>query len=373
MSFKKLTALIICVLLLVSTVSGCGSKGKTNEENNDTAKKTEDAEKKTDDEVLMIINGKEITSKEFKYFLTYYKSDLESVKGEITDWSTEISEGYTYKDYVLSGAYEWFRYAAAMRMQAERAGAAMTDEDREELESQWQELCNNYGGEDILLSKLAEEGCSKEIYMYILETAYISDKCFITMFGKDGSKLSDSDCKEQIADDGYYMAKHILLLTTKTSADGKDTEMTDDEKAEVYKKMQGFIEELDNTLPEEVEAKFDELMNEYSEDPGSAAYPGGYLFREGDMVGEFYDTAAALEIGKYSGIVETNYGYHIILRIPIDFDTVPTSYQQYGYTLRYLVADQMFGANVTSCIERLEITKDIDPETFDIEAIFAVG
>jgi peptidyl-prolyl cis-trans isomerase D len=58
---------------------------------------------------------------------------------------------------------------------------------------------------------------------------------------------------------------------------------------------------------------FPELAQLYSEDPGSADQ-GGYLgpFQRGQMVGEFEDAAFALDPGEMSGLVRTDFGYHII-------------------------------------------------------------
>ena len=60
-------------------------------------------------------------------------------------------------------------------------------------------------------------------------------------------------------------------------------------------------------------ADFAELATEHSDDPGTAAN-GGDLgwFRRGGMVKEFEEAAFALFDGQVSGIVETQYGLHII-------------------------------------------------------------
>ncbi len=60
-------------------------------------------------------------------------------------------------------------------------------------------------------------------------------------------------------------------------------------------------------------ANFEELAQQYSEDPGSAI-DGGSLgwFGRGVMVSEFEDAAFALKPGEVSGLVESAFGVHII-------------------------------------------------------------
>ena len=69
------------------------------------------------------------------------------------------------------------------------------------------------------------------------------------------------------------------------------------------------------TDPAELETKFDELMNQYSEDTGLEANPDGYVFTSGQMVEPFEEGTRALDYGQISGIVESDYGFHIILRL----------------------------------------------------------
>ena len=122
----------------------------------------------------------------------------------------------------------------------------------------------------------------------------------------EGSSLYATD--EQLiayaAKQGYMTADHILLLTRDMST---YQELDDETKAE--KKA---------LAEDDLIGYFTELADEYSEDSGRAGNPEGYTFGSGQMVEEFESAAAALGEGEVSEIVESYYGYHIILRKPLD-------------------------------------------------------
>lgn len=80
------------------------------------------------------------------------------------------------------------------------------------------------------------------------------------------------------------------------------------------------------------EADIYELAQTIGDDPGMVDNEDGYLFTYGEMVEPFEEASFALEVGEMSGLVETDYGWHIILRLEQDdyveenFDAVKEQY-----------------------------------------------
>jgi parvulin-like peptidyl-prolyl isomerase len=109
----------------------------------------------------------------------------------------------------------------------------------------------------------------------------------------------------QPAPPGHIRASHILI--SYAGAPRTDAVRT---KAEA------------ESLAEEVLAKvraggdFEDLARRYSDCPTAKAENSGDLgfFAKGTMVKPFEDAAFALKVGEVSGIVETDFGYHIIKR-----------------------------------------------------------
>ena len=90
------------------------------------------------------------------------------------------------------------------------------------------------------------------------------------------------------------------------------------------------------------------------------------------MVAPFSDACAALRIGQLSGIIETDYGYHIILRLPIDYDTVPISLADSAtlYTLRQLAVREDFEAVLLGWRESLDLEYTSEFTSLDLGSVF---
>ena len=86
------------------------------------------------------------------------------------------------------------------------------------------------------------------------------------------------------------------------------SDATATQKAEIKAKAEGVLAQIKANPTE-----FAALATKYSQDPGSAAKGGelGY-FGKGVMVPAFESTAFSLKQGQVSGLVETQFGYHIL-------------------------------------------------------------
>lgn len=327
-------------------------------------------------EVMMTVNGRDITWSELFYYINQSVEQIAANGGQINDWSAVYQEGTTYKDYVLGTAVDMILRNAAIEYGAEQNKAALTSKDQEEIQAAWEAQAESVGGEEALIELLEEEYCSKEIYMHLESISYLAQKCLNAMYGEKGSKLSDQAVSDYTADDGYLMAKHILMLTKKMDENGGETEMTAAEKAKVKDKMEGILSQLKTYDGDDFDGYFDRLMHEHSADKGGlASFPEGYLFQEGDMVGQFYDGTLALQIGEFSKeLVETSYGYHIIYRLPINYDVTPMRLADYGeFPLRYFVAVSMFASNLEAWQSNLEVNYSETYKALDFNKIFAAG
>jgi peptidyl-prolyl cis-trans isomerase D len=106
---------------------------------------------------------------------------------------------------------------------------------------------------------------------------------------------------EHLADYKVPNSVHVEHILFKTM--GK----TDAEVAEIRKKAEAVLKQAKSG------ANFEALAKKYSEDDGSKAKGGdlGWIV-EGQTVPEFQNVAFSLPVGQISGLVKTQYGFHII-------------------------------------------------------------
>lgn len=281
----------------------------------------------TSGDVVMKIDNVEIK----KEFIEYFEKSYNTQSGGT------VSESVAYK---ARTQVELYGNVIAI-------GKKMGLNADEEYNSRIEAVKDNYGS---IEEYLKQADISEELFDFLMYgTSY--QTIVLNEFIK-GLGLVDSDI-EQYFMDNYFRAKHLLLLTQ-----GK----TGFEKAELKKKIEAILNEAQNG------ADFDKLISEYNEDQGVKNVPDGYVFTYNEMVPEFYDAVAGIDIGQY-GVVETDYGYHIVKRLALD--ETPELFAKFinekkiDICQSYL-ADKYFRENYWRAKQILLSTKDKSAEEIEI-------
>ena len=319
------------------------------------------------DEKVISIGEKEETWGDYFYLLYTQAGQLENYFDSMAmyygmrfAWDDPVEEDgeATYADAVVESAGNLLKQLDALEFFAAENGVEISEEMRATIESQKQE--------DIV-SLLGEEGTAEEFYEY-LEGQFLSpemydravtqnvlyQESFNCLYGKNGEKLTDEDAMNYYGENGYLSAAHILFLyNDPESGEVRDEETMAAKKAE----LEALVKELRTVADTKTRAKvFLERMAKLSEDSGTSYYSDGYTFKPGTMVAAFEEAASALEEYEISDVVETDYGCHIIMRLPLKPDAVVEYNSSTGEprTGRMLAANQEYGERLQALSDSLE-------------------
>lgn len=253
------------------------------------------------------------------YWIGYSASYLESFMqyyGATLDWDVTLSDGASVRDYVKQDSLDAVREQLMVESLAEKYGAGLSDEQAAAMAETEAGYIEQYGSEEAYVAEIAKLGITRETYDRVMRLSYLYANLY-SLYLTEGSPLyvPNSELASVAAEQGYISADHILLATVDLST-GKA--LSDEEIAAQREKAETLLADLAAYTGDDLTAYFASLADENSEDGGRASHPAGYTFTTGEMVEAFETAAYALSEGSISEIVESPYGYHIILRLPLD-------------------------------------------------------
>jgi len=185
------------------------------------------------------------------------------------------------------------------------------------------------------LENLYGESMLRELtFRKILESKYkVSDKeinGYLELYKEDNGITSDEQLLSSLAQSPYktidefkniYLKQEILFF--KAIENENKLKVSDKEIQQLFDGIKTQVKASHILVKDEAAAKkvldelengksFEQLAKDYSTD--SSAANGGDLgwFGKGKMVKEFEEAAFSLEVGKTSGSVKSQFGYHII-------------------------------------------------------------
>ena len=274
------------------------------------------------DAIVASVNGNGASADLVAYWIGYDVSYLDSYMqyytGSSLDWDYTLSDGTNLTDYIKSNVYSSVKQHLVLENLAAKYGVTLTEGQESAMDESDQSYIDQYGSEEAFEEEIAKLGMRRETYDRIARSNYLYQNLY-QLYNTEGSALyaSDEDLAVYAADQNYITADHILLATKDVTT---GEALSDEQKAEKKALADEIKQQLDACEGDidELTALFQQLADQYSEDPGRETYPTGYTFTTGSMVQEFEDAAYALAEGEVSEVVESSFGYHILLRLPLD-------------------------------------------------------
>lgn len=290
MKNKTIILIILLILIAVFAVSAKGAR----EKDTDAEKKKQASDSGGVDREgqAAIVNGSGI-------HLDELEEELTLISGQMAAQGQPVTEAQ--KDDFRRRVLDSMISRMLLLEEAESEGIEVSDE---ELDSQMTRIRGQFQSDEEYEDALAAQNLTPErlrkdlkdnLIIQELLKKEVEDKVTVT----DDEAIAYYDNNTvQFKQPEQVKASHIIV----TLEEGAGEE----EKAEARAKIEDILSRLEGGKD------FAELAEEVSEGPSASR--GGDLgyFGRGQMVKSFEDAAFALESGELSGIVETQFGYHII-------------------------------------------------------------
>ena len=310
----------LSLVMMVGLLTGCGGA-------EDPVKEVMGYEGST---VLFTVDGNDVTAEDYFFWMSQnadYVASYFTGMGLEMDWTNNLGGSQDMDSYVKESSQDTAVLYAIVKAKAAEYGYELSKEDEEAYEADLASAKEELGGEEEYEDFLRSMCITDEGMREMSTVGVLYNHMMEGLFREGGEYEATSEDLAAFAEENDLLcAKHILLMTQDmTTGEALSEEDAAAQKAlaeDILAQLQAIED------PAELETKFDELMNEHSQDTGLAAYPNGYVFTAGEMVAEFEEGTRALEFGAVSGIVESSYGYHIIMRQdPAESEEVQTQWQ----------------------------------------------
>lgn len=271
---------------------------------------------------VAMVGSEKISVGEFNFFLNQTKKNMLS-EAQAADFNIDVNTFWTTKingenalELAKKKTLDSLRELKIQVIKAKEQKVELTKEQLSSLDDMVKSFSAQYK------NKAEADAKAKELYGASLEevTNYYKQVMLIQELMKketEGIKVSEDEINayyeknpDKFKQSDYrnngeeaVWVKHILVMTVDQQT---QQELPADKLEAAKKKAEDLLARAKNG------EDFAKLAKENSEDPGSASYGGDYVFGKGKMDPAFEKTSFELNPGEISGLVKTQYGYHII-------------------------------------------------------------
>ncbi|MCD8367949.1 MAG: hypothetical protein LUC48_08025 [Clostridiales bacterium] len=295
------------------------------------------------DTVVITLNGVDITADMFIYFLSYYETYymlMFSSAGYDVSLEDSYSDDMTYADFFVQIAEDASIQMVVARSLAEEAEVTFTEENQTSLEESMADLSE---------SDLLYLGANMDVMEELFTCSIYGNDYQSEVYGEGGSEeITDEMAEEYAEENGYYNCRYILFS-------GVDLE--DEELEAVQAEAQACYEALSQLSGDELVEEFQAQQAALNENGDTEEC---YVGPSSDL--SFGDTVLVLEEYEVGISDATDYGYFVVLRLPLGEENLSSVKQDY--------ADELFSAAINDAISAADITYADVLEELDYTAFF---
>ncbi len=253
-----------------------------------------EAEEKTDvvlttafeDNELFRIEGRNCYLEEALVYMKSAGSRYQEVFGEDI-WRQNFG-GKTLEKELKDTTLARLAQIKSMDLLAEEWNVSLSEEEKEKAALAAKNFYSS------LIGSEEEKGVTEELLNVMYADYALADKIYDEVTCNVNPEISDDEARS-------ITVKQILFKTSDSDGKGGRKEYSEHDREDAQKRAKECLKKAKDG------ADFDSLTEKYNEDPQNT-----YTFGKGVMPEAFEKAAFNLDTGEISGIVETEYGYHII-------------------------------------------------------------
>ncbi len=266
------------------------------------------------EKVVITIDNIKYTESDFNMYAYLIKYDYFGIDGtklsedtlntQVTNDSEE-----TIGEYLKDKTISKIKVSAAILRIANENNITLTEEDLQKIAEEKEVFINNLGGNNEYKQMLKDNHTNDDAYIKAAKIDRLYSKIFDNLYA-DG-KRNDLN-EEELANytisyqNDYVKIKQIILLKKDITTNKYLSDTIINQK-----------EELANSLVSKAnEDNFDKLIKKYSESYNEKVSSEYYL--KSSLVDNLLLAVNNLKVGEISGVISTDYAYHIVIREELD-------------------------------------------------------
>lgn len=273
-------------------------------------------------DTVMTLGDYKVSFEHYRYLYMNIRSELEASGITEAELDAEARES----------ALASLKHTASVQAMADKRNISLTSDEHDAIDDYIAAAVEDYGSEEEYKKALEEAFMSEDFFRYALELQQIEAKLRAHMTDDYTGELAADDATiEADVYKNFFYAAQVLIKN--------DMVDSPEENLEIAKTA------LDRAKAGE---DFDALIDEYGED----ASGGYYCFTSGQLLEEIEAAVkAAAEDTVCPEVIQTDAGYHVIKRLPIDPEYVNENFD----SIREAYLARKFNELQESAIAALEI------------------